>query len=311
MSPSWGIERSGDDLLLRYTGGTTGLPKEALWRQGTLLDYGLATTAVLQGETAPETLDDLAAAGPTVAPRRTSVGVLLDDSADQRHRGASAATARRPAAPPSRSSSAGRSRVTRSAERSPNTDPASWKSSATPLCGASSVRWMRPRPATIRTTSRRCSASTIPVPWSARQLKDALLTVAPCTSTTRSGSTEAVGFGFARTNHPGESATARIHVGSERVAVNAELRDIAPGSSESGVLAVRRSCGLGYYKDPDLTARAFPEIDGERHAMPGDWATLGADRTLTLLGRGSRLHQLRRREGVAGPVEGFGGARGP
>ena len=35
------IERSGDDLLLWYTGGTTGLPKGVLWHQGTLLGYGL------------------------------------------------------------------------------------------------------------------------------------------------------------------------------------------------------------------------------------------------------------------------------
>jgi fatty-acyl-CoA synthase len=64
-------------------------------------------------------------------------------------------------------------------------------------------------------------------------------------------------------------------------------RDVLPGSGEPGVLAVRRSCGIGYYRDPERSAEVFRELDGERHAMPGDWATLAADGTLTLLGRGS------------------------
>ena len=44
-------ERSGDDLLLWYTGGTTGLPKGVLWHQGTLLGYGLIAAYALQDET--------------------------------------------------------------------------------------------------------------------------------------------------------------------------------------------------------------------------------------------------------------------
>ncbi|HZM81882.1 MAG TPA: acyl-CoA synthetase [Candidatus Limnocylindrales bacterium] len=44
---------------------------------------------------------------------------------------------------------------------------------------------------------------------------------------------------------------------------------------------------LGYYNDPDKTARMLIEIDGVRYAMPGDLARLEADGTITLLGRGS------------------------
>jgi acyl-CoA synthetase (AMP-forming)/AMP-acid ligase II len=45
---------------------------------------------------------------------------------------------------------------------------------------------------------------------------------------------------------------------------------------------------LGYYKDPDKTAGTFRIIDGERYTVPGDWATVDADGTVRLLGRGSQ-----------------------
>ena len=44
---------------------------------------------------------------------------------------------------------------------------------------------------------------------------------------------------------------------------------------------------LGYYKDPDRSARTFVEIDGARWSLPGDMATIDADGTVHLLGRGS------------------------
>ena len=45
---------------------------------------------------------------------------------------------------------------------------------------------------------------------------------------------------------------------------------------------------LGYYKDPVKTAATFVEVDGERYSVPGDFARLELDGTMTLLGRGSQ-----------------------
>ena len=45
---------------------------------------------------------------------------------------------------------------------------------------------------------------------------------------------------------------------------------------------------LGYFKDPEKSARTFRVIDGVRYSFPGDWATVEADGSLTLLGRGSQ-----------------------
>src|SRR3546814_17900586 len=43
----------------------------------------------------------------------------------------------------------------------------------------------------------------------------------------------------------------------------------------------------GYYKDPEKSAKTFRTIDGVRYSIPGDWCTVEADGSLTLLGRGS------------------------
>ena len=44
---------------------------------------------------------------------------------------------------------------------------------------------------------------------------------------------------------------------------------------------------IGYYKDPEKSARTFRVVDGVRYSFPGDMATIAADGTLVLLGRGS------------------------
>ncbi len=54
-----------------------------------------------------------------------------------------------------------------------------------------------------------------------------------------------------------------------------------------GRVALRGRTPLGYYKDPEKSAGTFVVIDGVRFAIPGDYAVVEADGTLTLLGRGS------------------------
>ncbi len=44
---------------------------------------------------------------------------------------------------------------------------------------------------------------------------------------------------------------------------------------------------LGYYKDPEKTAATFRTVNGVRYSIPGDYATVDADGTIRLLGRGS------------------------
>ena len=62
---------------------------------------------------------------------------------------------------------------------------------------------------------------------------------------------------------------------------------VARGPGETGMLAVGGPCPVGYHKDPEKTARTFRTVAGQRVSVPGDWARLEHDGTMTLLGRGS------------------------
>ncbi len=62
---------------------------------------------------------------------------------------------------------------------------------------------------------------------------------------------------------------------------------VKPGSGEIGMIANGGITPLGYFKDPEKSAVTFREIDGHRYSFPGDYATIEADGTLVLLGRGS------------------------
>src|SRR5690606_12305692 len=63
---------------------------------------------------------------------------------------------------------------------------------------------------------------------------------------------------------------------------------VEPGSGTIGKVARGGNIPLGYYKDDKKTAETFVVgADGQRYAMPGDFATVEADGTITLLGRGS------------------------
>ncbi len=65
-------------------------------------------------------------------------------------------------------------------------------------------------------------------------------------------------------------------------------RPIVPGSGDIGrVAATGVFLPFGYYKDPEKSARTFRTIDGVAYSFPGDMATVEADGSITLLGRGS------------------------
>ncbi|HEY3723222.1 MAG TPA: acyl-CoA synthetase [Acidimicrobiia bacterium] len=71
------------------------------------------------------------------------------------------------------------------------------------------------------------------------------------------------------------------------VVLDEDRRPVDPGSGLIGKVARFGDIPIGYYKDPVKTAETFFEIDGVRHVMPGDFAKVEADGSITLLGRGS------------------------
>ena len=60
-----------------------------------------------------------------------------------------------------------------------------------------------------------------------------------------------------------------------------------PTSARSAGSARGGNVPVGYYKDPEKSAKTFLEIDGERYSVPGDFARIEEGNRITLLGRGS------------------------
>ena len=100
-------------------------------------------------------------------------------------------------------------------------------------------------------------------------------------------SSEASGMGRAISSKGRASPAARFKLGKNAFVIDAGNRPVLPGSGIAGRIAVGGNVPLGYYGDPDKTAATFPVIDGIRCAVPGDFAMVEADGSITLLGRGS------------------------
>ena len=54
-----------------------------------------------------------------------------------------------------------------------------------------------------------------------------------------------------------------------------------------GLIAKKGNIPVGYYKDEKKTAETFKTINGVRYAIPGDFAKVEEDGSVTMLGRGS------------------------
>jgi 3-oxocholest-4-en-26-oate---CoA ligase len=68
-----------------------------------------------------------------------------------------------------------------------------------------------------------------------------------------------------------------------------DLRPVKPGSGEVGRVARRGHIPLGYYKDEAKTTATFvTDPDGVRWALPGDFGMIEDDGAIVLLGRGSQ-----------------------
>jgi acyl-CoA synthetase (AMP-forming)/AMP-acid ligase II len=87
----------------------------------------------------------------------------------------------------------------------------------------------------------------------------------------------------------GSGSSSRFTLTDEVTVLDDELKPVVPGSEVVGRLARRGHIPLGYYKDEAKTATTFlTGADGIRYVIPGDYATVEEDGTITLLGRGSQ-----------------------
>jgi acyl-CoA synthetase (AMP-forming)/AMP-acid ligase II len=84
------------------------------------------------------------------------------------------------------------------------------------------------------------------------------------------------------------SGLTRFAPGPQTGVFDDDLRPVEPGSGAIGKGANAGRLPLGYLNDPQKTADTFVEVDGARYCFTGDLATVEADGTIQLLGRGSQ-----------------------
>jgi 3-oxocholest-4-en-26-oate---CoA ligase len=101
------------------------------------------------------------------------------------------------------------------------------------------------------------------------------------------GSSEAGGQ-VSQVSTGGSSTTGTFEMTPGNVVLSADLdRVLQPGDAEIGWLAKTGRLALGYLGDPAKTARTYPVIDGVRYAVPGDRARLLDSSIVELHGRDS------------------------
>ncbi len=88
-------------------------------------------------------------------------------------------------------------------------------------------------------------------------------------------------------NIKGEGPLISLGVESVVLGEDNKVLDLETDIGAVGRLGRSGSVPLGYYKDPEKSARTFLEIDGTRYSVPGDFARIEEGGKVRLLGRGS------------------------
>jgi acyl-CoA synthetase (AMP-forming)/AMP-acid ligase II len=272
----WG--RSGDHLLLLYTGGTTGMPKGVMWRQDDL--FG-ALDSANRKRLPPE--QDLEAAAERVSkpgPRNLPAAPLMHgtglfNALSNLMIGGSVVTMIGRRFDPIELLD------TIEGERI-NSMSIVGDAFAKPI-----LRALDAEPDRWDVSSLRVIVSS-GVIWSAESKEGLLRHNGRLIMVDSLGSSEAISMASSTVTADGGVGTASFHLGPTTRVVTDDGRDVVPGSGEQGLVAMRGHTPIGYYKDPAKSAATFRTIDGQRYSIPGDYATVDADGTVRLLGRGSQ-----------------------
>jgi fatty-acyl-CoA synthase len=261
----WG--RSGEDLLILYTGGTTGMPKGVMWRQDDLFNVLGAGGNLLTG--APP-LESFEAAGPRAAandPGVTIAAAPLMHGTAQFTAIMSLVQGGTVACLPSNRFNAVEfwDEVQRLKASNAAIVGMAFAQPLLEQLDANPGKW------DLSTLRRLGSSGTV---WSMEN-KQGLLKHLPDLSIFDSlGSSEAVGLGASSSAAGATAETAKFMVGPNSAVFTEDGRRVEPGSGERGLVCVSGFLPVGYYKDPEKTARTFREFEGRRWSVPGDFATV-------------------------------------
>ena len=280
------IDRSGDDLWFLYTGGTTGSPKAVMWSHAGLMG-GMTETFRSLGEKVPESFEEAAKVAKRVTGEGKEIRQLcaaplmhgtssLTALGTHVHGGLVATLSSRTFDPKELWEMVEKRRIT-----------------MLTIVGDAFARPMIDElEASLESGNARDNSSLRLVMSSgvmfSAPLKERLLDLHSCTILDALGSSEGTGMGKQVTSRrKKDTGTARFFLGEHTRVISEDGEEIEPGSEKTGKLALGYPLPVGYYKDPEKTESTFPTINGRRWSIPGDWASVEKDGSITLLGRGS------------------------
>ncbi|MCY3635812.1 MAG: AMP-binding protein [bacterium] len=283
--PAPPIDRSPDDLWMLYTGGTTGKPKGVMWPHSSLIGTMAGPYRGLKLPL-PETIDLV----------KSNIAAIYDSNRVTRQLAASPLMHGTGSIVALVTFTQGGTVITMP-ERSFDAN-ALWRcverdratlltivgdAFGRPMVEALDEAAERGEPYDLSSVFMVMSSGVI---WS-QPVKEALLAHKNMKLVDSLGSSEGTGTGMRVSDRKGGSATARFTLGENAAVFDEHDQPVEPGSGQQGIVAVGGPLPIGYYKDPEKTAATFRTIGGRRWSFAGDWATVEADGTIILLGRGS------------------------
>jgi fatty-acyl-CoA synthase len=277
VAAPWG--RDGTDLNFLYTGGTTGMPKGVMWRQDDLIraTLGGVNPSIRDGESSMEVID-ASVSGPGLVqlpacPLMHGTGqftslIFLSQG------GSCVLLEGRKFDVEEMLDTVEREKV--------NSIAIVGDAFAKPMLEA-----LRANPGRWDITS--LLAITSSGVMFSEEVKQGLLEQHPYMMILDAfSSSEAIGLGQSVSGSGGTASTAKFTLGENARVLAEDGSDVEPGSGQIGKVAVRGYTPVGYYKDEEKSKATFFTIDGATYSIPGDFATVEADGSLTLLGRGSQ-----------------------
>ena len=270
--------RSADDIYLLYTGGTTGFPKGVMWRHEDIYRVLLGGTDFATGEYVKDEYDlakQAAAAPPMV---RFPIPPMIHGATQSATWMALFSGGTIVLAPEFDADEVWRTVHKHKVNLLFFTGDAM----ARPLLDALS------KDNDYDLSSLYLLASTAAL--FSPSIKEKLLELLPNRVITDSIGSSETGFGGTSVVAKGQAHTGgpRVNIDKWTVVLDENGNEVRPGSGVRGVIAKRGHVPVGYYKDPEKSAATFKVINGVRYAIPGDYATVEQDGTVTLLGRGSQ-----------------------
>jgi 3-oxocholest-4-en-26-oate---CoA ligase len=281
--PAPRMERSADDITMIYTGGTTGMPKGVMARIGDAAGELLATAPSMFGEAGAETPEAaVALATRTNAEQRQFITIPAPPLMHNTALGIGA----------NPTLLFGGCVVLLNGRRF---DPAElWDVAARERATTVVVvgdAFARPMLKALDEAPGRDLSSVSLIASSgamfSTEVKDGLIRHLPQVMILDliAASEGAMGLSLASKDRP--AVTGRFSPWPGVIVITEDGRRVVPGSGDVGLIALPGGA-LGYFKDEEKTAATFRTIDGQRYTIPGDFATVESDGTLTLLGRGSQ-----------------------